>query len=234
MGKLVGIDKVIALAHQLGITTINQPAENYGLSLSLGSAEVKLIDMVEVYSSFANLGTRYSQTAITKIMDKNSQEIKISSRERQTVLSPETAYIISNILSDNKARSATFGTTSPLKTDKITAVKTGTTDDYADSWTVGFSPDLVVGVWMGNNDRTPMKRVSGIEGAAYIWHDVITECLKDVPDKQFEKPPTVQEAWINSYNGTLASYQGSPNLLEFFKPNTIPTTKNDLTYLKQF
>ena len=234
MAKLVGTDKVVAMAHQLGITSINQPVENYGLSLALGSAEVHLKDMVEAYSGFANHGEKIQQTTITKIMDKTGQDVKVPSRKRQQVLSPETSYIITSILSDNKARSATFGASSPLKTDKITAVKTGTTDNYADSWTIGYSPDLVVGVWMGNNDRTPMRRVSGVEGAAYIWHDIITECLKDSPNKEFEKPATIQEAWVNSYNGALSKYQGSPNTLEYFKPNTVPKDKVDLSYLKQF
>jgi len=234
MAKLVGTDKVVSMAHQLGISSINQPVDNYGLSLALGSAEVQLQDMVEVYSSFANHGEKMPQTAITKILDKTGREVQITSRKKQQVISTEVSYIITSILSDNKARSATFGTSSPLKTDKTTAVKTGTTDNYADSWTIGYSPDLVVGVWMGNNDRTPMRRVSGIEGAAYIWHDIITECLKDSPNKEFEKPSTIQEAWINSYNGALSKYQGKPNTLEYFKPNTVPKDKVDLSYLKQF
>lgn len=235
MGKLVGIDNVVNMAHNLGITTINKGAENYGLSLSLGSGEVKLIDMVEVYSTFADEGKRSTQTAILKVLDNKDDQILKEKRKKQQVISSEVAYIMTSILSDNTARSATFGYYSPLKTDKTTAVKTGTTDDYADSWTVGYSPNLVVGVWMGNNDRTPMKRVSGVEGAAYVWHDIITECLKDTPDTAFVKPATIQEAWINSYTGALATYRGGSSVLEYFKPGSAPTsTSVDLSYLKQF
>jgi len=234
MGKLVGIDKVIDTAHDLGITSINNDPNTYGLPISLGSGEVKLVDMVQAYSAFADLGQSSPQTAIVKVQDDKGDQIMQAKRKKEQVISKETAYIISSILSDNTARSVTFGSYSPLKTDKITAVKTGTTDNYADSWTVGYSPDYVVGVWMGNNDRTPMRRVSGIEGAAYIWHDTITEILKNKKNVEFTKPVEVQEAWINPYTGALAKYKSRPNILEYFKAGTEPKDKTDLTYLKQF
>lgn len=235
MGKLVGLDKIIDTAHKLGITSLQDKPENYGLPLSLGSGEVKLVDMVESFSTFADGGKRMPQTAILKITNSKSEEISQPKRNKMQIVSSETAYILSNILSDNKARSATFGTVSPLKTDKITAVKTGTTDNYADSWTMGYSPDFVVGVWMGNNDHSPMKQVSGIEGAAYVWHDVMSDILASVPDKAFTKPASIKEAWINPYTGGLANYNGGSNILEYFKEGTAPTTlKPDLSYLKQF
>lgn len=235
MGKLVGLEKIISTAHSLGITSLNEDASNYGLPLALGSGEVKLVDMVEAYSTFANGGQRMPQTSILKVTNSGDEEISLPKRNKVQVISTETAYILSSILSDNKARSATFGTNSPLKTDKTTAVKTGTTDNYADSWTVGYSPDYVVGVWMGNNDHTPMKQVSGIEGAAYIWHDVMTDILKNTADKAFTKPSNIVEAWINPYTGGLAAYKSSPNILEIFKAGTAPTSTNpDLSYLKQF
>lgn len=87
---------------------------------------------------------------------------------------------------------------------------------------------------MGNNDHTPMKNVSGVEGAAYIWHDVITGAMSDKPDTPFTKPDTIKTAWINQYTGALASWQGSPNILEYFKDGTIPTANPDRSYLKQF
>ncbi len=234
MGKLVGIDKVIDMAHNLGITTINNDPNSYGLPLALGAGEVKLVDMVEVYSTFAASGTRSPQKAIIKVLDGKGDQLIQPKKKKQQVISKETAYIISSILSDNTARSATFGSYGPLRTDKTTAVKTGTTDNYADSWTVGYSPDYVVGVWMGNNDRTPMRRVSGIEGAAYIWHDIITELLKDKENKAFDKPTEIKEAWINPYNGTLSRYQWRPNILEYFKAGTEPKERVDLGYLRQF
>lgn len=199
VGKAVGIGKVIDMAHTLGITSLNDKPENYGLPLALGSGEVKLVDMVEAFSTFADSGKRMPQTAILKIIGSDGEEIAQPKRNKSQVLNAQTAYIISSILSDNKARSATFGTYSPLKTDKTTAVKTGTTDNYADSWTVGYSPDYVVGVWMGNNDHTPMKQVSGIEGAAYVWHDIMTDLLKNVPNKAFVKPAGLVEK-PNGYN----------------------------------
>jgi 1A family penicillin-binding protein len=235
MGKIVGIEKVIDTAHKMGITSINDDPSRYGLTVSLGSAEVKLADMVNAYSTFADGGKYGQQTGITKIVNQAGEEISTKKGQKKQVISTETAYILSSILSDNNARSGTFGTNSPLKTDKTTAVKTGTTDNYSDSWTVGFNPgDYVVGVWMGNNDHTPMKKVSGVEGAAYIWHDVMTDLLKDKPEASFRAPETVKTAWVSPYNGTLAKYEGKPNILEYFKEGTVPALKIDLSYLKQF
>jgi len=222
MGQSVGIDKVIAMAHNLGITSLNDDAANYGLPLSLGSGEVRLVDMVEVFSTFADGGKRMPQTSILKITSPSGKMIALPKRNKSQVLNAQTAYIISSILSDNKARSVTFGTVSPLKTNKTTAVKTGTTDNYADSWTMGYSPDYVVGVWMGNNDHTPMRQVSGIEGAAYVWHDIMTDILASVPEKAFTKPAGLEEAWINPYTGKKATYNGGYNLLEYFKNGTSP------------
>lgn len=185
LGKLVGLDKVINTAHSLGITSLNDKPENYGLPLSLGSGEVKLVDMVEAFSTFADNGKRMPQTSILRILDNNNSEITLPKRNKEQIISVQTAKTISSILSDNQARSATFGYSSPLKTDKTTAVKTGTTDNYADSWTVGYSPDFVTGVWMGNNDRTPMRQISGVEGAAYVWHDIMTDILAKIPNKAF-------------------------------------------------
>jgi len=222
MGKLAGLSKVIDLAHSLGITSLNDKPDNYGLPLALGSGEVKLVDMVEAFSTFADGGKRMPQTSILKITTSGGDEIGLPKRNKAQVLSADTSYIISSILSDNKARSVAFGSVSQLKTDKTTAVKTGTTDNYADSWTMGYSPDFVVGVWMGNNDRTPMKQISGVEGAAYIWHDVITDILAKVPDKAFIRPSTIEEAWINPYTGKVATYKGGSNVLEYFKAGTVP------------
>lgn len=234
MGSLVGLDKVVDMAHKLGITSLNDKPESYGLPLSLGSGEVQLADMVNVFSTFADGGKRMPNTAIKRVVNQRGEEINLPVRKKQQVLSPETAYIISSILSDNNARSATFGSYSPLKTDKTTAVKTGTTENYADSWTVGYSPNLVVGVWMGNNDHKPMKQVSGVEGAAYIWHDIMTNSLKDAQNLQFERPQGITEAWISPSNGSLADYKGAPNILEVFKAGTEPKGKLDLSYLNRF
>jgi membrane carboxypeptidase/penicillin-binding protein len=99
---------------------------------------------------------------------------------------------------------------------------------------MGYSPSLVVGVWMGNNDHKPMKQVSGIEGAAYVWHDIITECLKNSQNEPFVKPDGVSQAWVTPSTGALAKYQGRPNILEYFKSGTEPKDKVDLSYLKQF
>ncbi|MEI6266852.1 MAG: PBP1A family penicillin-binding protein [bacterium] len=234
MGKLAGVDKILATAKTLGITSLDKSVDEYGLSIALGSGEVKLVDMVAAYSTFADAGKRGPQTTVTKILDNSGVEIPLPKPNKKEVFSPQTSYIISSMLSDNNARSVTFGSNSPLRTEKTTAVKTGTTDNYSDSWTMGYSPDIVVGVWMGNNDHTPMKNVSGIEGAAYIWHDIITDALSTKPDTAFPKPSGLTEAWINPSTGGTVNSKYSPNILEYFKDGTVPGSKIDLTYLKQF
>jgi 1A family penicillin-binding protein len=235
MAALVGIDKVIAQAQKMGISTLNQPAGTYGLSLALGAGEVKLVDMVTAYSAFADGGQTRKLTAIEKVINSKGDTLKIERPKEAQVISPQTAYIISSILSDNDARSATFGSSSPLKTPKITAVKTGTTDDYVDSWTMGYSPDFVVGVWLGNNDHTPMKKVSGVEGAAYLWNEIITNVMANTESKPFAKPEGLSEKWISPYTGGTTNSQTKPNILEYFKAGTEPTSaKPDLGYLKRF
>ncbi len=234
MGKLVGIDKVIETAHSLGISSLNAGADNYGLPLALGSGEVRLVDMVEAYSTFAANGQRAPQSSLLKVVDNKGSEITLPARAKKQVISAETAYIISSILSDNNARSVTFGSYSPLRTTKTTAVKTGTTDSYADSWTMGYSPDYVVGVWMGNNDHSPMRQVSGVEGAAYVWNGIIEGAMADKPDTAFAKPAGIKEAWVNPWTGAVATWQGSPNILEYFKAGTVPGTQPDKSYLSQF
>lgn len=233
MAKMVGLDKIVDMAHKLGISSLNEEPSSYGLPLGLGSGEVRLVDMVEAFSTFADEGKRMPQTSIVKIINSKGETLSPTRKSKKQVISKETAYILSSILSDNNARSATFGTNSPLKTDKTTAVKTGTTENYSDSWTVGYSPNLVVGVWMGNNDHKPMKQVSGIEGAAYIWHDIITQSLKDTPNADFVKPDNIVSTWIDR-TGAPAAYKGIPNILENFKTGTEPKNKPDLSYLKQF
>ncbi len=161
-------DGMIAMAERLGITTFTR--NDYGLSLTLGGGDVSLIDLTSAYSVFANGGGRVPTVAILKITNFAGEVIyEHQPQTAEQVIRPEHAYLISSILSDNEARSWMFGRNSPLNLSFPVAAKTGTTNDIRDNWTMGYTPDLVTGVWIGNADYTPMTGTSGLSGAAPIW-----------------------------------------------------------------
>lgn len=170
--QFVGLPAALQQAHKLGITTLNQP-ERYGASLVLGGGEVRMIDMAAVYGSFARGGLRSKPRAILQVKDRYNKDITIKNPpSSERVVSAAAVATLTSILSDNAARSEEFGAASPLLTSQFTAVKTGTTNDFRDNWTAGYSQDTVTIVWVGNNDNHPMGNgVDGITGAAPIWHN---------------------------------------------------------------
>lgn len=183
---LASIDGTIDLAHRMGITTLND-RKRYGLSLVLGGGEVKLIDMASAYSVFANEGVRNPAISIKKIIDSGGEIIEQKKSEPQQVMDTQVARKINSILSDNKARTQIFGPRSPLILDgHVVAAKTGTTSEFRDAWTVGYTPSIAVGVWAGNNDNRPMKAgADGVFVAAPIWNDFMARVLAQKPDEQF-------------------------------------------------
>jgi 1A family penicillin-binding protein len=178
----VGISAVLNTAHKMGITTLNDP-ERYGLSLTLGGGEVTLLDMTSAYGTFANYGYHAPATPFLQIADANGNLLYDLNRDKpkgNQAVDRGVAYQITNMLSDNAARTPAFGPNSPLKMDTVqAAVKTGTTNDWKDSWTVGYTRALAVGVWVGNNDNRPMAHVAGAIGAAPIWHNFIEQVYKN-------------------------------------------------------
>lgn len=201
---LATIDGTIDLAHRLGITTLND-RKRYGLSLVLGGGEVKLLDMASAFSVFANEGVRNPATPIKKIIDRKGNIIERQEIKSSRVLDVQTARKINSILSDNKARTPIFGAKSPLILDgRVVAAKTGTTSEFRDAWTVGFTPSIAVGVWAGNNNNAPMKSGSdGVFVAAPIWHAFMTEVLQNAPSETF-----VAYDSLNQDNSKIA--QGGP------------------------
>ncbi|MFZ2193103.1 MAG: PBP1A family penicillin-binding protein [Candidatus Moraniibacteriota bacterium] len=188
--SLVGIDSAIDMAHRLGITTLNE-RKRYGLSLAIGGAEVKLIDMASAFSVFANDGKKFSQHVIREIKDSKG-EVYDYKMEGKQVISNDVARKICSILSDNNARSAIFGVNNPLHIPgKTVAAKTGTTQEFKDAWTVGYTPKISVGVWAGNNDSRPM--VAGSDGvfvAAPIWRSF----MEAIPLQYFDETFTNYQA----------------------------------------
>ncbi len=190
----IGIMTMIEKGREMGINTW-EDTSRFGLSLTLGGGEVTMIDMAEVYGTLANEGKRVNLSPILEITDYTG---KIIQKDNQAVpvqaTSPEIAFIMSDILSDNTARTQAFGPNSSLVIPgKTVSVKTGTTNEKRDNWTIGYTPSAVVTVWVGNNDNTPMnpQLASGVTGAAPIWNQVMKEVLKDKPDEVPQKPPSI-------------------------------------------
>lgn len=241
---LNGVDNFINFATQMGITTFTDPSK-YGLSLTLGGGEVRPYDMAEAYGTLANGGVEQPLIAITKVTDwkgqvleeHNPQKLKLTGSR---VLDSSVAFLISHILLDNNARSAAFGPTSFLVVNghPEVSVKTGTTNDRRDNWTIGYSPDAVVVVWVGNNDNQPMSgAVSGVSGASPIWNKIIKATL-DKAEKGAYDPSQKGHAWqtqpdnvvgaticadTGGLPGSDPANPGCPTRFEYFIKGTVPT-----------
>lgn len=244
-----GVENFIASTSAFTMTTFKDP-KNYGLSLTLGGGEVRMTEMAQAFSALANRGIARKLTAILKIQDKNGKvlyEFKDANYVKDVkkpisspnffaiagskAISQETSFIISHILLDDNARSAAFGTGSYLVIpNKAVSVKTGTTDDKKDNWTIGYTPNFLTTVWVGNNDSTPMDPylTSGITGAAPIWNRVMKYVLKTQPDLWPVRPSTVVGKQVCWDSGAIASKKedGSdscPARFEYFIKGTEPT-----------
>jgi 1A family penicillin-binding protein len=190
LAYLAGLEDSIKKAKEMGVTTLNKPPSYYGLSLVLGGGEVKLLDMTLAYGVFANEGKKLMPVFILKIEDSQGNILKENNFvATRRILSTKTCRLISDILSDNQARAPIFGQNSALNITEFQApVKTGTTNDFKDGWTIGYTSELVVGVWAGNNDGTPILKEPGLTVAAPLWRNFILEAAKKYPPKPFLKP----------------------------------------------
>lgn len=225
--KLNGLETFVASASAMGLKSLKDPSQ-YGLSLTLGGGEVTMADMTVAFGVFANMGDKQDLTPIQKIIDKNNtvlEETKYSPGTR--VLSRETSFIIQQILSDDGARSMVFGRGSMLniKGHPEVAVKTGTTNDLRDNWTMGYTTDYVVATWVGNNDNSKMSGiVSGITGAAPIWNKIMTNILKDKAVKKPVMPANIVGLYVCNLTGQLVPSEngGCEAHFEYFKKGFEP------------
>jgi membrane carboxypeptidase/penicillin-binding protein PbpC len=200
-------DGFIPFARRMGITTLNRP--DYGLSLTLGGGEVTLLELTGAYATFANNGTRIPPVAITRIVDHTGNLVyEYQQPPGEQVVRSEHAYLINSILTDNEARSPAFGSDSLLRLPFTAAVKTGTTNDFRDNWTLGYTPELAVGVWVGNADYTPMVDSSGVTGAAPIWNQFMQAAIQQLTGGNpapFSRPGGVVEKVICAISGAEPS-----------------------------
>jgi membrane carboxypeptidase/penicillin-binding protein PbpC len=230
---MVGLKNMLSLAYQMGFTTLEPTQETIkrvGLSVTLGGGEVRLLDMAVAYGAFSNGGRKVEPVAILRVTDRNGNVLYEHKQvEGSRVLSEQEAFLINHILSDNNARLITFGENSYINiAGHCVAVKTGTTDDQRDNWTVGWTTDTVVGVWVGNNDNSPMKQVaSGVTGAAPIWRRIFMTVLRQRPDKAFSVPSGVEAHLVDEVSGWPA-HDDFSSRSEYFIAGTLPTGEDPI------
>lgn len=249
----IGVNRMIEMGQKMGITTWNDPSR-FGLSLTLGGGEVRMIDLSTVYGTLANIGQRVDLHPILRVDDSrghtlenytctdakipaptitnsflinfpNTRTTISQGCEKERVLDPRVAYILTDILSDNSARTPAFGSHSDLFIpDHQVAVKTGTTNNLKDNWTIGYTPNLLVAVWVGNFDSSPMSNVaSGVTGASPIWNKIMTALLKNHPSPAFSPPGDLIKLEICATTGTLPCDACPNKRTEYFLPDTAPT-----------
>ncbi len=235
----VGVKNVVNMAHRLGITSLNK--DYYGLSLTLGGGEVKLLDMTYVFATLANTGVMAGEpvppadlrpgyrtlnpAVILEVRDSDGNVIKKYEPHEQRVISPQLAYLMENVLSDPRPRPPAFGTLAQYLAlpDRPIIAKTGTTNDFRDGWTLGASPQIAVGVWVGNADNTPMEKVSGSIGASPIFHDIMAWAHRDLPVKTWEEPEGIVHKTVCADSGLLPTDLCERTTEEIFIAGTEPT-----------
>jgi penicillin-binding protein 1C len=222
-------DGFINFAKRLGITSLTR--SDYGLSLTLGGGDVSLLELSSAYAVYANGGKRVPTAAILKIVDHNGNVVfEYSPPSGDQVVRAEHAYLMSSILSDNNARTPTFGSNSALNLPFQVAAKTGTTNDFRDNWTLGYTPDLVAGVWVGNPDYTPMQNTTGLTGAAPIWAQFMVSAEMTVSNghpSSFVRPGGIVDRVICSISGTEPSEWCPLQRSEVFANDQLSLPKED-------
>ena len=224
----VGIADTVHFARQLGISTLGDPDE-YDLSLALGGGQMTLLELTGAYAVLANNGLKTDHPAILAIYDADGNLLHEPARAPSLqILDPRVTWLLSDILSDDDARALGFGHNSTLKIDRPAAVKTGTTTNFHDNWTIGYTPDLVVGAWVGNSDYKAMKDVTGLTGAAPIWHETIRKALEGKPKRAFARPDGLIQAEVCALSGLLPTPFCGHTRTEWFIAGTEPAQPDNI------
>jgi 1A family penicillin-binding protein len=226
-----GIEPFIASASAAGLESLGKrDPSDFGLSLTLGGGEVKMTEMATAFGTLANLGVKKDLGSILKVEDKKGETLEeFVNPGGKRVFPMEAAYLINHILQDNGARSAAFGSNSLLviKDHPEVAVKTGTTNDKRDNWTVGYTPGYVAVVWVGNNDNSPMGWVSsGVTGASPIWNKIMTNLLEGKKQQWPTQPTSIVGATVCNATGARPPEEGCDSRYEYFIKDTVPSTQS--------
>jgi 1A family penicillin-binding protein len=223
----IGIERAVETGRRFGLTTFRDPSR-YDLSLALGGGEVRLLDMTTAYAGLAAGGVRVEPIAVLRIEDAGGDVIwEAPERTRERVVSEQTAYLLSDILSDNDARAPGFGSNSPLSLPWPAAAKTGTTTDFRDNWTVGYTPELAVGVWVGNADNSPMIGVTGVDGAAPVWREVMLAAVPGETASGFVRPAGIESAAVCLPSGMRPTDSCQRRRMELFASGTAPANDDE-------
>jgi membrane peptidoglycan carboxypeptidase len=231
---LAGISNSIQTAQKMGISTLTSPPSSYGLSLVLGSGSVEPVEMADAYATFANGGEHYALRPILTIK-KDGVTVKDYTKDQPTqALTPEVAYEINNVLSDNSARTKVFGANSPLTLgpSRPVAAKSGTTENFKDGWVIGYTPSISTAVWVGNNlpNQTMTVGADGSFSAGPIWNKFMSEYLTGKPVQQFSEPSDIKTVSVDKLSGKLPTDQtpSSDLVSDIFAPWQVPTTNDDV------
>ncbi len=217
----LGPDLLYHRLKALGFDSLEKPPGHYGLGLTLGNGEVRLLELVRAYAALASGGRFRRESTVLGRTDRDGRETVFGPKEPAVALEPGAAYIITHILSDPDARVPAFGYDSPLRLPFPCAAKTGTSKDCRDNWTVGYTPAFTVGVWMGNFDGKPMHDVSGITGCGPLFRDIFL-LLEGGAPRPFPEPPGLVRAWICPASGDLAAPHCPGRVIEIFMVGTEP------------
>ena len=221
----VGVDALLEMARRFGIGTLTA-AERYGLAIALGGGEVRLIDLTNAYAALAAGGALREPFAVTRVRDATGRVLYERAPDKPVrVLSPQHAYLLADILSDPAARIPGFGEVTPFELPFPAAAKSGTSTGFRDNWTLGFTPEIAIGVWVGNADGSPMSDVSGVDGAAPIWHDAMLAAALGRPMTWYARPPGIVEATVCAPTGLLPGPDCPSPVRELFVAGTQPVAR---------
>ena len=229
----VGLENMLTLANEMGLVTLAPTKENlsrFGLAVTLGGAEVKMIDLAAAYTGFANAGQKMDPVGVLKVEDRDGRVLEeYKPVNGKKVMTPQEAFIISNILSDNSAREITFGAVNGLQISNYqVAVKTGTTNDKRDNWAIGWTPNLLTVAWVGNNDNSPMGKVaSGVSGATPIWKRIMVYELPKRTKQDFPVPNGIISLEVDKISGYQA-HDGFASKQEYFIDGTQPSVSDPI------
>ncbi|MBX3013885.1 MAG: transglycosylase domain-containing protein [Caldilineaceae bacterium] len=237
--QTVGLPAFLDMTRRLGITTLTRP--DYGLSLSLGAGEIPLVEMTGAFGVLANQGRYMAPITILKIVDStglvrceqgSATPCQPNANSGQQMISAVDAFLMTTILSDNNARAEVFGPNSLLRLDRPAAAKTGTTNDFRDVLTMGYTPQLVTGVWVGNSDNSAMINISGITGAAPIWNEFMRVALANQPALEFPVPAGVRQVEVCTETGTQPSEACPERSVQWFADDRLPLAPERDLYQK--
>lgn len=223
VAQKVGPGRILALLRKAGFDSLGEDADYYGLGLTLGNGEVSLLELTAAYAALARGGRSVDPVLVTEVLNEKGEKTPLAPPRPPTqILSPAIAYLVGDVLSDMNARMATFGVLSPLNFPYRVAAKTGTSRNFTDNWTVGFTREITVGVWVGNFDATPMAGISGITGAGPVFHRVMTAAMEGRDTDWVRAPESLTRVRVCALSGGLATEACPGTIEELFVQGTGP------------